>query len=232
MGTWVQLHIEGVNNIFLNQFGISGFLEIWITLDKLHWDILCISFCCFSCFKKQSPSTAAVIAATLWRLSHQNFFVDRKTSWHSPDACGWADKEWVFIFGWTYPLMKHSNAFVLLVTEYFYTVEILLLLLKCKTWELLPPLLQTTFAPVPLPHYMHTAVSVLSRVVFRTLRQPADSLQAPAVRAVHLEESWPAGEVEDGERRGRRLREASETKRVRPGTWENRVTNTQRFTHF
>lgn len=45
-------------------------------------------------------------------------------------------------------------------------------------------------------------------------RQPA----APAVRAVHLEESWPAGEVEDGERRGRRLREQARQKRVRPGT--------------
>lgn len=33
------------------------------------------------------------------------------------------------------------------------------------------------------------------------------------MRAVHLEASWPAGEVEDGERRGRRLREQSETKK-------------------
>lgn len=35
--------------------------------------------------------------------------------------------------------------------------------------------------------------------------------------------------------RGEKRKEApgaSETKRVRPGTWENRVTNTQRFTHL
>ncbi|KAK2826542.1 hypothetical protein Q5P01_020756 [Channa striata] len=46
----------------------------------------------------------------------------------------------------------------------------------------------------------------------RTRRQPADRLQAPAVRAAHLEESWPAGEVEDGERRGTRLREQARQK--------------------
>lgn len=42
---------------------------------------------------------------------------------------------------------------------------------------------------------------------------------ASAVRAEHLEEGWPAGEVEDGERSRRRIREPAETKRVRPGTW-------------
>ena len=30
-GAWAQLHLKGVNNIFSNQFGISGLLEIWIT---------------------------------------------------------------------------------------------------------------------------------------------------------------------------------------------------------
>lgn len=47
--------------------------------------------------------------------------------------------------------------------------------------------------------------------VSRTQRK-AGTLQAPAVRAAHLEESWPAGEVEDGERRGRRLREQARQK--------------------
>ncbi|TDG99086.1 hypothetical protein EPR50_G00207260 [Perca flavescens] len=52
----------------------------------------------------------------------------------------------------------------------------------------------------------------MAEAVFRTLWQPTDSLQAPAVRAVQLQESWPAGEVEDGERRGRRLREQARQK--------------------
>ncbi|KAI9545881.1 hypothetical protein NQZ68_033364 [Dissostichus eleginoides] len=51
----------------------------------------------------------------------------------------------------------------------------------------------------------------------------------PLQRAVLLEESWPAEEAEDGREEGEKRKEApgdSETKRVRPGTWENRVTNT------
>lgn len=40
------------------------------------------------------------------------------------------------------------------------------------------------------------------------------------MRAAHLEESWPAGEEEDGERERKEAPGASETKRVRPGTLE------------
>lgn len=35
-------------------------------------------FCCFSCFKNQSPSTSAVIAATLCRFEAQEFFCGQK----------------------------------------------------------------------------------------------------------------------------------------------------------
>lgn len=54
----------------------------------------------------------------------------------------------------------------------------------------------------------------------RVSESARERLQAPAVRAAHLEESWPAGEEEDGERERKEAPGASETKRVRPGTLE------------
>lgn len=45
-------HIEGVNNVFSNQFGILGPLETWIMLDKLYEAFLFIYFrIAFSCFQ-------------------------------------------------------------------------------------------------------------------------------------------------------------------------------------
>lgn len=62
-------HIKAANDVFTNQFGISGALETWITLDRLYRAIASFYFIFFFYFwKKKYPSTSAVYknAILLW----------------------------------------------------------------------------------------------------------------------------------------------------------------------
>ena len=101
----------GVNNIFSNEFGISGPQETWITLDELYGAISYFQLCSllkqvpiyFSC--RGEGRLQQCSAAKL-----QKYSADYKTSPDFPSAWGWVDGSWTFISGWTYPLrVKTSN---------------------------------------------------------------------------------------------------------------------------
>lgn len=51
--------MKGVNNIFSNHFGISGFMETWFMLDELYEAIQQIIIV-FLTFPSKSPSTPVV----------------------------------------------------------------------------------------------------------------------------------------------------------------------------
>lgn len=102
---------KGRNNVFSNQFGISGILEAWITPDELYWAVwfFCLFFCVCFYVLKQVPSFFSCLgkcchAFLLWSSS---IFFCRPRKLH-PSAWGSVDSDWIFICGWTVPLRTNA----------------------------------------------------------------------------------------------------------------------------
>ena len=100
----VWLCVKGAKNVFLNQTGVLGPLETYSTPNEMYRTILLSDFChhLHQLFRR--------ILRWFSAAKLQKCFRDCETSSDLPSAWGWLDDDWLFLFGWTYPLMARRES--------------------------------------------------------------------------------------------------------------------------
>lgn len=119
--THTHTKTNSVNNIFPNQFGTSRLL------DMSHF------MCCVFGFHilKQVPICISCLEAI--NLQHcfavklQNCFMVYQTPPTFPSAWRWVDNNWIFIFGWIFPLTRYKHFYSVIVAAFKMSTSVIML---------------------------------------------------------------------------------------------------------